>query len=141
MLKITMLLSLLALTTLAHAHTAWQLVDIGFHGADKHIAIELTSVDGEDALKFSLSSDTASGKAIPVSKCAYTQASLEQEVQNIADPMVKADFDWIFFRSGYSGTALDQFYPEFKALLERSNPHCPVLDLQQLKDQLDVLKG
>ena len=88
-----------------------QVVDIGFKGFDKHIAIELTTLSGEDALKFSLASNV-SNKSADVSNCIYLQSSREREVDKIQDPLVRRDFmRWIFVRSDYSSTTIVQFYP------------------------------
>lgn len=115
-------------------------VDIGFRGLDKHIAIELTAWKGEAAVKFRLASNS-SNKAVAISSCDYTVSSLEREVGQIQNPQVRADFRWIFFRSDYSATPIGQFFPEFKTLLERANPQCPVMDLERLTDQLDSQRG
>ena len=141
MLKIALLLFTLTSANFASAQNARELVDIGFRNLDKYIAIELTSLDGKDALKFSLASSTKPGQFAPISSCAYPLKALEQQAKNIADQKVKSDFDWIFFRSGYSASPVDLFYPEFKALLERSNPTCPVQNFDSLKNLLDGMKG
>ncbi len=118
-----------------------QFVDIGFRGADKFIAIELLTSDGQEALKFTLASTVNPGKAVALSACAYPQQDLEREVSRIEDAQVRSDFKWIFVRSNYSSRPLDLFYPQFRALLERSRPDCPVQDLQKIIDQLESQKG
>lgn len=138
--RIPILFPLLLLSFASHAENNLQIVDVGFQDFDKHIVIELTTVNGEDGVKFGLGCN-ASGKSVPISKCGYTQKSLESEVNKIADPKVRADFKWIFFRSDHSATTIDQFYPEFKLLLERANPKCDVQELQRLYDQLIKRNG
>ena len=134
------LIHLLMASVSAIAQSQFQVVDIGFRDSDKYIEIEFASVNGEEALKFRLASKTNS-KAVLISKCVYPSSLLAREANNIQDKNVKADFRWIFLRSDYSGSPLPQFYPEFKSLLERANPNCPVQDLERLTDQLEKLKG
>lgn len=135
---------LLSLVVVFLAWNAWganfEVVDIGFRDLDKHIAIDLNIENGVDTLKFRLASNVT-GKSVPVSDCSYPQTLLEGEVAQIQDPAVKADYRWIFLRSDYSSSPSDLFFAEFKALLERAKPDCPVHDLQHLKDQLNVRGG
>src|SRR6185312_10566085 len=116
MFKLLLILSISVFSIAAKAEL--ELVDIGFKDFNKHIAIELTTLNGEDALKFRLASNLT-GKSVEISKCVYTQSSLEREVAKIQDTNVRADFRWIFLRSDYAATPVSQFFPEFKALLER----------------------
>lgn len=117
-----------------------EMADIGFPKSDKHIAIELTTLNGEDALKFRLASNVTD-KSIEISKCAYLERSLRDQVDQIQNPEVQADFKWIFIRSDYSKSLIEVFYPEFKALLERADPKCRVRDLQRLIDLVDKKSG
>src|SRR3569623_1525207 len=112
-----MLKLVLLFTVSFQTMASMEVVDVEFHGFDKHIAIELTTVGGEDALEFKLASNLTN-RTVAISKCVYTQTSLEREINNIQDQKVRADFSWVFIRSDYAGTPVVQFFPEFKALLE-----------------------
>ena len=136
-LRLLNLSSLAIAALLGFTAGGFELSDIGFKGTDFHLGIELTP---KNSYKFLLRSNQ-SGKSVALSSCAYTEESLAREIGGIESVAVRADFKWIFFRSGYSAASMESFYPEFIGLLKRARPECAVKDLQVLKDELSSKAG
>ncbi len=114
-----------------------QTADIGFERYAYYIAVKLLTVEGQDARGFSFRR-ISDGKDVKVSNCAYLAESLKVSINEISDPRIKLNFDWILLQSGYSSIPIDKFYPEFKSLLERARPSCKVLKLQELIDAIEL---
>lgn len=138
--KAIVLISTLIMGPFLYAMEDVQTADVGFKGAGHHIAVELLFEDGKDAYKFWFR-DNTSNKAVAISVCTYAQEKLDIHIKQIGDPAVKADFQWIFFKSGYSSTSMEKFFPEFQELLQRSRPDCSVKSLQQLRAELTSQAG
>lgn len=122
------------------AQDEFETADVGFRGFNSHIAIEPLTEEGLMAYKFFLR-DNNTNKSAAISTCTYLENALVNESHQINDPSVKADFGWMFIRSGYSSTSVEKFYPEFENLLRRIRPNCEVKSLQSLKDELSSKAG
>ena len=118
------------------------LADVGFQGSNLYIGIEFEESDRKLIYSFSLC-NTLTSRCSKLSDCKYTEASILKQIDHIVNKSVKQDFDWLFFRSGYSSTSFDNFFIEFKALLERARGifSCPIKKLETLKSEINVRTG
>lgn len=111
-LKSTVLVVVILLSPFLFAMDKFQTADIGFNGVGQYIAIELLVEDGQEAYKFFLQ-DSRNNLAVEVSQCTFLHNTLVTEVNHIVDSSVKADFEWIFFKSGKSSVLIENFSMNF----------------------------
>lgn len=123
----------------AYGTSEYQTADVGFRGTNYHIAIDLGTSGGQATYRFA--SRDVTGRAAPMSECAYTEATLIANFNQTQDAAVRADSNWILMRSGFASSSIEQFYPAFKAVLERANPRCSVKPLQTLLQELTTRAG
>jgi hypothetical protein len=109
--------------------------DIGFPGSDLHIGYDLDFKGDDTIYTFRLCSNKVE-KCKPISSCKYSEQALRAHMKEIANPKVRADFDWIFNRSDKSSVDIKTFYEEFGPLLKKANSKCGIPSFDQLEGEL-----
>lgn len=139
--KINLLFSFLVLFLAASSSWAQiQVANIGFKGFRYYIAIERVHENNEEFLKFWLQ-DTKSERRSEISSCTYSFKALSSQIENSDDLSEDIELRWMLYRSGYSSTSIDKFFPTLQKLLQRTRSDCIVKPLQKLIDELEPKLG